>query len=123
MGVAAWVVGGNADVLGGVLLAHWYHGALWLHCCAFECVLFCHHRPGQWHTAGAFGVVAALDGALDISLVGTAAAASVHLCGIRLPVPAGLPVVPGLFATSGAALHPDCRYRWGAWRHVCTRGV
>ena len=63
-GLAARVVGGNADVLGGVLLAHWYHGAFWLHCGAFECVLFCHHRPGQWHTAGAFCVVAALGRAL-----------------------------------------------------------
>src|SRR5687768_10374779 len=40
-GLAARVVGGNADVLGRVLLAHWYHGAFWLHCGAFERVLFC----------------------------------------------------------------------------------
>src|SRR5215467_4149897 len=98
------MVGGNADVLGRILLAHWHHGALWLHCGAFERVLFCHHRPGQRHTAGAFCLVAATDGAFDISLVGTTAAASVHLCGVRLPVPACLPVVPGLFATSRAAV-------------------
>src|SRR5262245_36848272 len=117
MGLAAWVVGGNAEVLGGALVAHWHHGALWLHCGVFEGVLFCHHRPGQWHTAGAFCVVAATDGAFDISLVGTAAAASMHLCGIRLPVPACLPVVSELFATSGAAVHSDCRCRWCVWYH------
>ena len=43
------------------LLAHWHYGTLWLHYGAFECVLLCHHRPGQWHTAGAFCVVAATD--------------------------------------------------------------
>src|SRR5215467_10956450 len=123
MGVAARVVGGNADVLGGVLLAHWHHVALWLHCCAFECVLFCHHRPGQWHTARAFCVVAATDRAFDLSLVGTAAATSMHLCGIRFSVPTGLSVVSELFATSGAAVHSDCRRRWGVWCHVCTGGV
>src|SRR4029453_10927955 len=122
-GLAARVVGGNADVLGGILLAHWHHGALWLHCGAFECVLFCHHRPGQWHTVGAFCVVFATGRAFDISLVGTAAAASVHLCGVRLPVSTGLPLVLGLFAISRAAVHADCRHRWGAWCHVCTGGV
>src|SRR6266436_1933820 len=122
-GLAARVVGGNADVLGRVLLAHWHHGALWLHCGALEHTLLCRHRPGQWRAAGAVCVVAALDRALCESLVGAAGTASVHLCGVRLPVSACLPLVSGLFATPRATLYSACRCCWRAWRDVYAGGV
>src|SRR5688500_4318286 len=86
-------------------------------------MLFCHHWLGQWHTTGAFCLVAATGRALAAALVGTIAAPSVHLCGVRVPVSTGLPLVPGLFATSGAAVYSDCRYHRGTRRHVCPGGV
>src|SRR5207237_1194098 len=72
---------------------------------------------------GAVGLVATAHGASRESLVGTAGAAGVYLCGLRLPLPARLPLVSRLLAASRAALHPDSRYHWGVRCHLYPGGV